>query len=168
MREIEFDVGPAQEILAENDGDVRSEFMLARNQHAPVAAHFRTKRKLIDGNRLDGAFAADADHPAAAGIVADKGQPIGGRAQDDAADHAGAGVGHVQRLAGGDSHQRAFARFGGGSASCRQTRDQREQSHPMHRTPVRGQISFGFFSTIWIAAQLHSARCSTSWRSATV
>src|SRR5207245_301531 len=61
VREIEFDVGPAQEILAENDGDVRAEFMLARNQHAPVAAHFRTKRKLVDGNRLDGAFAADPD-----------------------------------------------------------------------------------------------------------
>src|SRR4029453_12928271 len=30
------------------------------------------------------------------------------------------------------------------------------------------QISFGFFSTIWIADQLHSARCSTSCRNATV
>ena len=61
MRQVEFDLGTAEEILADDEGDVASEGVFAGDQHPPIPVHVVADRELVEQDGLDGGLAA---HPA--------------------------------------------------------------------------------------------------------
>ncbi len=83
----------------------------------------------------------------------------GVRAYDDAVQRALAKSSPLPRPDRPELFQRTLPP-GGGSAVPGRT--------PRSAAPPAGHGARACLSTIWIAAQLHSARCSTRWRSATV
>ena len=78
--QIEFDIGLMEKIVAEEEGDLVAEIVLAGDRHAPVLARSLTDPELVEMNVFGAGLATDAEGAIAFGLISGQPQLRGCRA----------------------------------------------------------------------------------------
>src|SRR5436190_11439308 len=84
MRQVEFDIDLVEKIVAEEDGDIAVEIVLAGDQRSPVLADSFTDPELVDMNVFGAGLATDAEGAIAFGLISGQPQLRGCRAPHEA------------------------------------------------------------------------------------